>query len=185
MRDVEWLQIWCRPVEANVNVCRQTRLRWADRREMASTCCRAGPSTPLHLYVCVCVCIMWGTESSLSRAPRGQQRVWHPLVLGSLIRFFNHLQVNAPQLTFHLTLNITLSLLLKCVFPLHRLLSLLAYAPYSSCSSPSGCLSTSTSLALFSLLEEKTPTLGVFFLCLLFSCHLCTLKIIINTSNFH
>lgn len=55
MRDVEWLQIWCRPVEANVNVCRQTRLRWADRREMASTCCRAGPSTPLHLYVCVCV----------------------------------------------------------------------------------------------------------------------------------
>lgn len=42
----------CRPVEANVNACRQTGLRGADRREMASTCYIAGPpllSTPqLH-----------------------------------------------------------------------------------------------------------------------------------------
>lgn len=37
-----------RSVDANVNVCRQTGLRGADRREMASTCYIAGPPTPLY-----------------------------------------------------------------------------------------------------------------------------------------
>lgn len=57
-----------RPVEANVNACRQTGLRGADRREMASTCYIAGPpllSTPqLHdtqthtwIYTLACVCV--------------------------------------------------------------------------------------------------------------------------------
>lgn len=55
----------CRPVEANVNTCGQTGLRGADRREMASTCCIAGPLLPsspqlhdthINLHTCVCVC---------------------------------------------------------------------------------------------------------------------------------
>ena len=44
-KDVLCLQmgVWFRPAEANANVCRQTGLRGADRREMVSTCYTAGP----------------------------------------------------------------------------------------------------------------------------------------------
>lgn len=52
---------------------------------------------------------------------------------------------------------------MKLVWPSHRLRSPLAYALYSFCSFPSGCLSTFTILTLLSLLEEKTRTLSISF----------------------
>lgn len=95
----------CRPVEANANVCRQTGLRGADRREMASTCCITGPSTPLHPTGC-------RVHLVLQEASRG-----FDVLLSSYLYpvfFLNHLKVNATRLPFHLTFNITFSLAEIC-----------------------------------------------------------------------
>lgn len=78
-----------RPVEANVNACRQTGLRGADRREMASTCYIAGPpllSTPqlhdtqthmdLHTSLCLCACLPVSSALSLVLCSRRQLEGW-------------------------------------------------------------------------------------------------------------
>lgn len=67
--------VWFRPAEANATVCRQTGLRGADKREMASTCYIAGRRvsfTPqLHdthlLHECVSVCWLASSAFSLVR----------------------------------------------------------------------------------------------------------------------
>lgn len=98
----------CRPVEANVNMCRQKELRGADRREMASTCYIAGPPpslphscmTHMHVnlhagvYLCGCLAVC-PLPSVLSCASGGRQRdgcplFSLPLVLSSSILLLSH-----------------------------------------------------------------------------------------------
>lgn len=74
-----------------MNACRQTRLRRADRREMASTCYIAGPlllSTPqlhdtlththrlIYAGVCLSVCVFMSSALSLVLCSRRQQEGW-------------------------------------------------------------------------------------------------------------
>lgn len=161
-----------------MNACRQTGLRGADRREMASTCYIAGPpllSTPqlhdththTHKFTLSCVSVwVLPMPSVLSCAPGGRERdgcpfFSLPLLLSSSILLLTHTRSSILPCS-PLLLSFDLSpprYLFSCslLFSLHLSSSQLAYALSSSSLSLSGCLSASTSLPLISLFREETP----------------------------
>lgn len=87
-KDVQWLQmgVWFRPAETNVNVCRQTGLRGADRREMVSTCYMPGllsflphswmTHTQTWAYSLVCGCLPVSSVLSCALCTWGQREGW-------------------------------------------------------------------------------------------------------------
>lgn len=128
----------CRPVEANVNMCRQKELRGADKREMASTCYIAGPPPSLphscmtHTHVnlhagvylrgCLLVCPL---PSVLSCASGGWQRDGYrlfslPLVLSSSILLLSHTRKCflpcSPLLFLSIYLSLIISFAAVCSF---------------------------------------------------------------------
>lgn len=150
-----------------MNACRQTGLRGADRREMASTCYIAGASllstpqlhdTHTHAYVCVCVPV--SSALSLVLCSRRLREGWmSSLLLASPPLIFNPAAYShKPK---HPTFDVSLPrYLFRCslLFSLHLSSSQLAYAPSSSSLSLSGCLSASASLALLSAqLRDSCP----------------------------
>lgn len=179
-KDVEWLQmvVWFRPAEANVTVCRQTGLRGADNREMASTCYIAGRRvsfTPqLHdthlLHECVSVCWLVSPAFSLVRCTwrqRGMDVLSSPCLSVSHLRS-RRLVTHKPILpSSPLSFDLSFPRYLFCcslLFSLHLSSSQLAYALSSLPLSLAGCLSASACLALISLLGEDSlaPSISLF-----------------------
>lgn len=166
--DVEWLQMgmWFRPAETNGNVCRQTGLRGADRREMVSTCYMAGPpllftlqlhDTHRHGSTHQCVCLLQFSALSRGLHTRGRERggcplFSLPLLLSSSILLLSHTHIPS-SLSFLSSLPRYLSGW-SLLFSLH--LSSSQHMLFPQPTYLSGCLSASASTLLISPLGGKT-----------------------------
>lgn len=115
-----------------MNACRQTGLRGADRREMASTCYIAGApllSTPqlhdthTHTHIIRCVCSRVLCPQSRPVLPEAQERDGCPLFslpLSSSIPLLTHTNPSIPPLLFPFDLSLP-CYLFRCslLFSLH------------------------------------------------------------------